>query len=123
MNGKLCSDCHRDEALAYDVRCRLCHNAQARVTRRNYNALSAEDKKRADARSKLHMRMRRGKISPPSYCELCGLTRKVQAHHADYDKPYQVVWVCAACHRLIHSNASSPPPSLWRREAGTPRAD
>lgn len=31
-------------------------------------------------------------------CQYCGST-KTQAHHEDYDKPLDVIWVCFKCHR------------------------
>lgn len=31
-------------------------------------------------------------------CKFCGNT-KVQAHHEDYSKPLDVIWVCFKCHR------------------------
>lgn len=33
-----------------------------------------------------------------SSCQFCG-DNKVQAHHKDYSKPLDVVWVCFKCHR------------------------
>lgn len=36
-------------------------------------------------------------------CYLCG-NEKSEAHHPDYDKPLEVVWVCRKHHRLIDSS-------------------
>lgn len=38
-----------------------------------------------------------------SVCSLCNSTHFVEAHHPDYDKWDEVVWVCRKCHKLIHS--------------------
>lgn len=35
-------------------------------------------------------------------CEVCGTTRKVEAHHDDYSKPLNVRWVCKKHHMEIH---------------------
>jgi len=35
-------------------------------------------------------------------CERCGVTEPVHAHHEDYKKPLQVVWLCAKHHRTRH---------------------
>ncbi len=37
----------------------------------------------------------------PEPCNACGA--KAEAHHNDYDKPLDVVWVCKKHHRLIDS--------------------
>lgn len=34
-------------------------------------------------------------------CEVCGVV-KVQAHHEDYSKPLEVVWLCVKHHRERH---------------------
>lgn len=34
-------------------------------------------------------------------CKVCG-DEKSQAHHPDYDKPLDVVWLCQVHHRAIH---------------------
>lgn len=35
-------------------------------------------------------------------CALCG-TGQVHAHHRDYSKPLEVVWLCAKCHHRLHA--------------------
>ncbi len=34
----------------------------------------------------------------------CGSTENIQAHHEDYSKPMEVVWMCAVCHRKHHGS-------------------
>lgn len=34
-------------------------------------------------------------------CQICG-DERVEAHHADYSRPLDVVWLCPAHHREIH---------------------
>lgn len=48
-----------------------------------------------------------GYISRPDYCMGCGLPSsesRVTAHHHDYSKPLEVVWVCSKCHRQLDAN-------------------
>lgn len=36
-------------------------------------------------------------------CEVCGREDRVHAHHCDYDKPLDVMWLCPICHRAWHN--------------------
>jgi hypothetical protein len=40
------------------------------------------------------------KISP---CKQCSSTKNVQRHHPDYKHPKTIIWLCASCHRSIHT--------------------
>lgn len=35
-------------------------------------------------------------------CEFCGADRTM-AHHKDYSKPLDVMWLCAKCHNRLHA--------------------
>ena len=35
-------------------------------------------------------------------CSVCATTERVEAHHPDYTKPLEVVWVCRKHHNEIH---------------------
>ena len=44
------------------------------------------------------------KLVKPNCCQGCGRTSKetrLSAHHHDYTKPLDVIWLCAACHRKV----------------------
>lgn len=45
-----------------------------------------------------------GVINRPDECQGCGrkaTDTRLSAHHHDYSKPLDVIWLCAACHRPI----------------------
>ena len=54
------------------------------------------------ARWTLKYYIKRGIIDRPKSCSLCGRIDKIQAHHQDYSKPLEVIWLCASCHKKIH---------------------
>lgn len=39
----------------------------------------------------------------PKPCEVCGCDdRKIEAHHANYKKPLEVIWLCEEHHKILH---------------------
>lgn len=42
--------------------------------------------------------LRDGKIIKPSACQKCLAVTKIEAHHPDYSKPFEVEWLCLTCH-------------------------
>jgi hypothetical protein len=51
--------------------------------------------------------VRDGKLDKPTTCQECGTevetSRHLHAHHEDYSKPLDVVWLCTACHGIRHT--------------------
>lgn len=43
-----------------------------------------------------------GKINRPSLCQKCNKENKIEAHHKDYQKPLNIIWLCRACHQKRH---------------------
>lgn len=60
----------------------------------------AEDKRRAVAHSAVARSIRNGELKRAP-CIRCG-EEKTQAHHDDYDKPLEVMWLCSPCHKKRH---------------------
>jgi len=58
---------------------------------------------RVKARQILKYQMRAGRIKEEP-CKKCGSTEDVNAHHEDYSKPLDVVWLCRQCHLELHNN-------------------
>jgi hypothetical protein len=57
------------------------------------------DKKKLKARWKLNGELKTGKAKKKP-CEVCG-KEKVEAHHPNYSKPLEVVWLCHKHHRVL----------------------
>jgi hypothetical protein len=73
---------------------RLASNTE--VTR----AWRAEDKRRQQAHAAVSKALRHGTLLKEPCCR-CGNERSV-AHHDDYDKPLEVMWLCQPCHKQRH---------------------
>jgi len=56
--------------------------------------------------AKLNYHIRKGYIKRGT-CEVCKTKENVQAHHEDYSKPLDVIWVCPLHHRAIHLHKES----------------
>ena len=60
----------------------------------------AEDTRRQKAHNLVGKAIRSGKLVRESCC-WCGESKTV-AHHEDYDKPLDVMWLCQPCHKQRH---------------------
>jgi monoamine oxidase len=88
--------------------------------RERYKNLTPEQKQQNTARTKEWRRRNgektkawsavgnalfKGEIEKPPYCELCGVFDvKIHAHHEDYSKPLDVLWLCHDCHMSLHAD-------------------
>ena len=59
-----------------------------------------EKKKRKAARMMAWQYVKVGVISRPDWCQSCGAKYKTQIHHANYDAPLSIIFLCACCHSL-----------------------
>lgn len=50
-------------------------------------------------------------ILHPRGCERCDSIVS-QAHHEDYDKPYEVIWLCPQCHKDRHQEIKNSKPII-----------
>ena len=70
--------------------------AQVEITR----AWRAEDSRRSVAHYAVAQAIRSGLLVRMP-CIRCG-KEKTEAHHEDYDKPLEVMWLCTSCHKQRH---------------------
>ena len=79
------------------------------MTNLNYkinNTDLIEYKKKSMARKLVSRFLRLGKLKRASFCELCKCEKTTEAHHTDYGRPIDVMWLCDACHGLCHRDDS-----------------
>ena len=54
-----------------------------------------------DAYIKVYCAIKKGTIKKEA-CKNCGSLTDLMAHHEDYNKPLEVIWLCRTCHILEH---------------------
>lgn len=105
--------------------CKECTKARVRLRARTNPKVQEYDRKRAkspDVRKRIQSVAREWrKQNPDAYkaqtavsnavrdgrlskepCLFCGGT-KVHAHHRDYSRPLEVIWLCPKCHHRLHA--------------------
>jgi hypothetical protein len=50
------------------------------------------------AQRRVRRAIKAGKLVRPDHCEICNAKCKPVAHHADYTRPLDVVFLCPSCH-------------------------
>ena len=117
METKTCTKCGRELPLSefhrYNRRNEThysqCRDCKADYKRKNKDKLliaqykrrrnlTDEDRQKRKAWNALHYILRKGGIIKPQVCEVCGSTENIQGHHKDYNKLFDVMWVCQKCH-------------------------
>jgi len=61
-----------------------------------------QDRPKELARNYVYKQISRGKLIRPSLCEKCCKECKPEAHHEDYEKRLEIIWLCKTCHRHTH---------------------
>jgi len=121
---RVCAECGKssDEVPFYRYangslykRCRRCHNLDTYQHKLNNPELlkqvydgAAEWKRRnrhkRSTYNKVYRALQKGDLVRPTKCSVCGSSdRRIEAHHDDYDKPYDVRWLCSRCHKDFHA--------------------
>lgn len=117
---KTCSKCKRsltldhftaDKRKAYGVTChcrdckRAYRQANRRMLRRSAYRRRANDSDYARKRvawNAVYYALQHGQLHKPDTCEVCGVHgERIQAHHDDYDKPFEIIWCCQSCHSQL----------------------
>ncbi len=106
-----CKQCMREkvkawEAKAYPNKPKRPRNPQAphiRASKRDYQrAYRAKDPTKYKTHKTLSVKRRRRVFVSLKPCEICGKSKRLDAHHPDYSKPLLIVWLCHKCHMALH---------------------
>ena len=76
-------------------------------------SLSPYPQKQRSASNKVGKAIRSGRMKRQP-CVICGNV-KTEGHHQDYDKPYDVVWLCVEHHRRLHAHKFSLIPTNMKQ--------
>lgn len=118
-----CNSCHSEKGAAdfYTsdrTHCKACVCARVRKHRRNNESVREYDRKRGNrqngvkvwraknplkykAQNAVNNALRDGKLKREP-CYFCR-AEFVHAHHQDYSKPLEVMWLCPRCHHRLHA--------------------
>lgn len=80
---------NRDKTLEKNRRYRERHGSTPGIRRPAHNIVAAA--------------LKSGKLVRPEECQRCLEPRPVEAHHDDYNKPLDVLWLCHRCHMRLHA--------------------
>ena len=119
---KQCSQCHKWKPLELfvrdksrpsgrDPRCKVCHRFEVSHRYKTNSEFKMRVFKRAEewrkrnrhkarAHSRVNDAIRYGRLVRQP-CSVCGNTRS-DAHHNDYSKPLEVLWLCRIHHKAVH---------------------
>ena len=95
---------HRPERAARARRYRAAHKGQYAEQRRLYRTLHPEH---CAAINAVKRALWNGGLVRPDTCELCGAKGQLHAHHHDYSRPLDVIFLCRVCHKAAHAMADS----------------
>lgn len=59
-------------------------------------------KMKQDAYNFIGNLIKSNRIIRPNYCSNCESSCFPEAHHPNYNKPNEVIWLCRSCHRKLH---------------------
>lgn len=86
------------------ARIRSREYAQKNADKIRKNALNYKRKNPQKAKAHQHVMwaIKLGILNKPKICSQCLREIRVEAHHKDYDKPLEVIWLCRLCHLKEH---------------------
>lgn len=110
-----CKECNKNDATShrnknlekireYD-RARGKESKRIKAATEITRAWRAEDSRRVLAHTSVARAIRNGSLVRQP-CVRCGEIKSL-AHHEDYDKPLEVMWLCQACHKQRHKELNN----------------
>lgn len=106
-----CKDCTRDDVTEHRIknvgRIRQYDRERSALPKRRAlvavvsAAWKAIHPERRRAQNALNNAVRDGRITKPDTCQRCGIrSGRIEGHHPDYSRPFDVEWLCKPCHYI-----------------------
>lgn len=114
-----CKQCHKDSVRFYRQTprgrevsrecCKRQSKSEYRKAKNRKHSLkwARNNKHKRSAHDRLLRAVKKGLIVKPNCCSICHQPCKPEAHHPDYSKPLEVLWLCQPCHRNQHPDIFS----------------
>lgn len=93
----MCHECNNSRAKKYRATSEYSKQYLKLRNRENYKF----NKEKVLARCSVAYALKKGFLIKPQRCSSCKNFGKIQAHHPDYSKRLEIVWLCVTCHHLI----------------------
>lgn len=110
-----CKGCYRTKVLAYRAanieKVRAYDSRRAKIPERAATSAAIskawrqEDRRRTAAHSAVAKAIKSGALTQQP-CARCGSAKSL-AHHEDYDKKLDVIWLCQPCHKQRHKEIAA----------------
>lgn len=98
----------------YDARYHQEHAEECRARSRRYDS---QYPARAIARRRTRTARKNGGLIRPGICTACRESCRPDAHHEDYSKPLDVLWLCHRCHQRLHRLEEQSDGTEWAQRA------
>ena len=104
LAGKLSQTKYDTSEKGKRSRKRYDQSAKGKIARdRQMKKYSLANPAKRDAKRLVYNAVRRGDLIRQP-CAVCSTTENIHAHHCDYDKPLDVMWLCQKHHSDWHKN-------------------
>lgn len=97
--SSVCNTCHRERKARNE---RDYYYRDLARARRKRQEAKAADPYKYRAQHAFGKAVQEGRVKKPDSCSICGSRERLDGHHDDYSRRYDVRWVCRPCHSKIH---------------------
>ncbi len=90
-----------DNPEEHKARSKLRYAANPEPKKASIKKYRAANRHKTLAQNLVNRALKSGTLTRPSNCERCTNPAE-EAHHPDYSRPLDVIWLCVPCHGLEH---------------------